>query len=240
MSSTSKPDDRFQLTPDIDTVLELLYDAYGKPAPEPEDDILATLVATILSQSTNNANSDRAFGDLVDRFQGDWQQVQDANVDEVADAIAIGGLSNQKAPRIQAILEKVYEDFGEHSLEDLRTWEVKKAERYLRSMKGVGPKTAAFVLMRAAQMPLFAMDTHILRLARRLGWISPTLSDTKAHEALLPHIPEGDHDPAHVAMIWHGRRTCHARSPACESCALLSLCVHGQKKISATDTDTDE
>ena len=75
MSPTSKPDDRFQLTPDIDTVLEQLYATHGKPDPEPEEDILATLIATILSQSTNNANSDRAFGDLVDRFQGDWQQV---------------------------------------------------------------------------------------------------------------------------------------------------------------------
>lgn len=234
MSETNQQGDRFQrtpeLSPDIDHVLELLYETYGKPDPEPEDDILATLVSTILSQSTNNANSYKAFGDLVDRFEGDWQQVQDADVDEVADAIAIGGLSNQKAPRIQAILEKVHQDFGEHSLEDLRTWEVKRAERYLRSMKGVGPKTAAFVLMRAAQMPLFAMDTHILRLARRLGWISPTLSDVRAHEALLPHIPEGDHDPAHVVMIWHGRRTCHARTPACAGCALLSLCAHGKNQ----------
>ena len=86
--------------------------------------------------------------------------------------------------------------------------------------------------MLPAPLPLRFEPLVDVALGRR-----PYLAE--AHAALLPHIPEGDHDPAHMAMIWHGRRTCHARAPACESCALLSLCIHGQKKTSVTDTDTD-
>ena len=217
-------------------VLDALYAEYGRPEPEREEDILATLIATILSQSTNNANSDRAFGELVDRFEGDWGQVQRAPVRELAEAIAIGGLSNQKAPRIQAILERVEQDFGEHSLEGLRELELKQATAYLLALKGVGPKTASFVLMRAAGMPLFAMDTHILRLCRRLGWITRDTSDARAHALMLPHIPEGEHDPAHVVMIWHGRQTCHARTPACHACPLSSCCAYHARHLLSEDS----
>lgn len=217
------------LSPSIEVVLDLLYDEHGRPQPEGEDDILGTLIATILSQSTNNANSERAFGELLDRFAGDWDQIRQADVAEVADAIQIGGLSRQKAPRIQAILEKLHAERGEYSLEFLREREVDAALAYLLELKGVGPKTASFVLMRAAGAPLFPMDTHILRLCKRLGWIADNTSDRKAHDLMLPHIPEGDHEPAHVVMIWHGRRICHARNPECARCPLLDLCAWGQR-----------
>lgn len=237
MDSTQTPSERFPpapLDPPIEQVLERLYDEHGRPDPDGDDDILGTLIATILSQSTNNANSSRAFGQLVDTFEGDWDQIRRAPTDEVAQAIQIGGLARQKAPRIQAILEKVYAERGDYSLEHLREWGVERAQRYLLEMKGVGPKTAAFVLMRAAQMPLFAMDTHILRLCRRLGWIEASTSSARAHDKMLAHIPDGEWDPAHVAMIRHGRTICHARSPDCHGCPLLSLCEHGDARTDET------
>ncbi len=229
--STPHTDERFpqdDLDPPLDEVVDRLFDAHGRPDPDSGDDLLGSLIATILSQSTNNKNSSRAFGDLVDRFGGDWSRIAQADVDEIADAIEIGGLSQQKAPRIKKALQKIHDDFGAYSLEDLREWDVDEAQNYLLDLKGVGPKTASFVLMRAAEMPLFAMDTHILRLCKRLGWIDASTSSKKAHDTMLPHIPEGDHDAIHVVMIRHGRRVCHARNPDCGDCALLSLCDYGQ------------
>ncbi|MEM1350615.1 MAG: endonuclease III [Myxococcota bacterium] len=212
------------LDPPLSEVLELLYEAYGVWETDGDDDILGVLVSTILSQSTNSINSTRAFQGLVDRFEGDWERVRAADVTDVADAIAPGGLSKQKAPRIQAILQRLHEQRGELTLEWLREETPEFARTYLLSMKGVGPKTAAFTLMRAAGMPLFAMDTHILRLCIRLGWTASSMSDTKAHAFMQARIPVGHYDSAHVAMIRHGQKRCFAQNPACAGCPLGHLC----------------
>jgi len=221
---TSPDDAALELDPPMDEVLELLYDAYGVWETDGDDDILGVLVSAILSQSTNNQNSTRAFNGLIDRFEGDWEQVRTADIADVADSIAPGGLSKQKAPRIQAILQKLHEERDELTLEWLRDETPEDARSYLLSMKGVGPKTAAFTLMRAAGMPLFAMDTHILRLCIRLGWTTSSMSDTKAHAFMQARIPSGHHDSAHVAMIRHGRQRCFAQNPECASCPLGHLC----------------
>lgn len=212
------------LDPPIAEVLDTLYAHYGRFEEPERDDILATLIATLLSQATTDANSSRAFGTLLDTFEGDWHQIAQAPVAEVAQAIRVGGLANQKAPRIQHILRQVHAEQGTYSLEHLHDLPPKEAMRQLLAMPGVGPKTASFVLMRAANMPFFAMDTHILRFCERIGWTSPALSDTRAHAFMLDRIPEGEHDAAHVAIIDHGRACCHARSPRCEQCPLRSQC----------------
>lgn len=215
------------LEPSVDTVLERLYDYYGRPEYRGPDDLLATLVRTILSQNTTRTNTDRAFGGLLDRFGGDWDRVRRAPVDELVEAIEIGGLARQKAPRIQNILETVREEHDSYSLEFLRKWEVADARDYLLEFKGVGPKTAAFTLMDAAGMPLFPMDTHILRLCERLGWIGESTSSEEAHDRMLPEIPEGEHYAAHIVMVRHGRELCHARNPECADCPLLEICPTG-------------
>lgn len=212
------------LDPPIMNVLELLYARFGRRHFDSPDDLLGTLVATILSQATNNANSHAAFDSLLERFEGDWEQVRLAHTQDIAQAITIGGLSKQKAPRIQAILERLHHDRGDLSLEYLREMTPDAAMAHLKSFRGVGPKTAMFTLLYAAQMPLFAMDTHILRLAKRLKWIAPSTSDTKAHALMAPHIPPGHHDSAHIAIIDLGRDICHARSPRCDQCPLAALC----------------
>ncbi len=213
-----------QLSPPWRAVLDALYDAYGRPAPFEPDDILGVLIETILSQSTTNINASRAFQRLMDAFEGDWQRVHHAPTEEVVDAIRSGGLAKQKAPRIQAILGEVVRAHGVYSLEALRAWPVARAYGALRAYPGVGPKSAAFTLLCAAQAPLFAMDTHILRLCRRLGWVQSGVTDARAHELMAPHVPEGEHASAHIVMIDHGRTICHARQPRCDACPLLTCC----------------
>ena len=218
--------------------MEALYASYGRPTDHDDDDegddILATLVATILSQSTNDSNSSRAFGSLVDTFEGDWHRIAHTPIDEVAESIVAGGLSNQKAPRIQAALRQIERDFGAYSLDALRDWDLERAKAYLLALRGVGPKTAAFVLMRAARMPLFAMDTHIMRICSRLGWIASSTSSAAAHARMRKEIPDGEHDPFHVVMIRHGRHLCHPRRPECARCPLLKMCPHGIGQVDAS------
>lgn len=222
-----------ELDPAIADVLRRLYDHYGRPTYDGPDDLLGTLVRTILSQNTTRSNTDRAFARLLDRFGGDWDRIRRAPTDAVVDAIEIGGLARQKAPRIQNILEHLREERGDYDLEFLRDWEVDRAREYLLEFKGVGPKTASFTLMYAADMPLFPMDTHILRICERLSWIEASTSSSDAHEKMLPAIPEGEHYPAHIVMVRHGRETCHARSPDCETCPLLEICPTGREHTTA-------
>ncbi len=224
---TDEPAERFQR---VAEALDALYVLHGKETFDEPDDLLGSLIATLLNQSTSGINASRAFGSLVDTFEGDWDQVRRAPVEEVAEAIVVGGLSNQKAPRIQKILEQVHEERGEYSLEFLREEEPEDARAYLLEFKGVGPKTAAFTLAYAAQMPLFAMNTDVMRVSKRVGWVPASVSDARAHELMQGWVPEGDYDAAHIALVTHGRRVCTSRAPRCAECPLRSDCDHHQKE----------
>ncbi len=126
----------------IDRALEAYY---GIPA-RWRLDPLSELILTILSQNTSDVNSWRAFERLRDRFPT-WEAVRDAPVEAVQEAIRPAGLSAQKAPRIQRILQRISEERGELSLDFLADWPVEEAKAWLRRLDGVGPKTAAIVLL---------------------------------------------------------------------------------------------
>jgi endonuclease-3 len=212
------------LNPPARELLDRLYDTYGRPSYDGPDDLLGTLVRTMISQQTTSQNASRAFGELVDRYAGNWARIQHASRKDIEDAIAVAGLSGQKAERIQALLARLDEERRAYSLAFLRERSVDDARDYLTDFKGVGPKTAAFTLMYAADMPVFPMDTHIIRICQRLGWLDESVSNQKAHDVIEPQIPEGEHYAAHMALVEHGRRTCHARSPECRGCAIEDLC----------------
>ena len=185
------------------------------------------LVDTILSQNTSNANSDAGFRQLRRRFRS-WHQVADAPVGEVERHIRVSGLSNLKAPRIQSILRAIREDRGKIDLQFLAEMDEQSAQEYLMKFKGVGPKTANCVLLFAFGKPLFPVDTHIHRIARRLGLIPARASAERAHELLKPMIAPKDRYEMHVLLIEHGRKTCKAINPKCEECVLLDRCPFGK------------
>ena len=151
-------------------------------------------------------------------------RVADGDESDVVDAIAIGGLARQKAPRIQAILRKIRRDRGELSLEYLREMEEAGARQALLDFKGIGPKSAAFVLMYAAGMDVFPMDTHIFRIFERVGLLTGSESDRKAHKEMEALVPSGRAYAAHMALVRHGREVCHARRPDCALCVLRDIC----------------
>jgi endonuclease-3 len=212
---------------EIRAVQRRLRASQGAFVPKPLLPVIDEVIATVLSQHTSDINSERAFAQLKARFPG-WEQVACASLDQVADAIRPGGIAAQKARRIHQILAAIQEREGSLDLGRLHSLDDAAAEAYLRSLPGVGPKTAACVLTFAMGRPAFPVDTHVHRVATRLGWIPRKATADRAHELLAPRVPPGIRYDLHVAMITHGRTVCRAQRPRCEACVLLDLCAYGR------------
>lgn len=200
-----------------------LLDHYGYPEWRNPLPPLDELVSTILSQNTNDTNRDRAYQSLLDRFSS-WEEVRDADQDAVIDAIRIAGLANQKGPRIQNILREITGERGALDLGFLEDMQVAEARKWLTGFKGVGPKTAAIVLLFSLDKPAFPVDTHIMRVTGRLGLRPKSMNAEKAHEYLEGLFPEDAFYPAHLNLIRLGREICHPRNPNCPECPLKQLC----------------
>lgn len=213
--------------------LEALWAEAGKPRREGDDDILGTLVRMMLGQATSKANAAAAFDELLARFGGDWRAVATAAVEDVAGAIAVGGLARQKAPRIQSLLRRAREEFGDYTLEPLRDRAPAEALEYLLDCDGVGPTTANYVLMDAAGMDLFPINGGIRRCLERVGVLDPSASPAAAHAALRPMLAPGDAYAAHVTLVRHARAVCTKRRPRCAVCAGREHCVAGRRRWSA-------
>lgn len=209
----------------IARIYEKLVATYGIPAWDPHGDALGELIATILSQHTSDTNSDRAYRQLRATF-ATWEQVRDAPVDNVVEAIRSGGLAQQKAQRIQQILRILTErlDGMPLSLETLDEMPLDEALAWLRALPGVGPKTAACVMLFSLGKPAFPVDTHVWRVTKRLGLLGPRENAEEAHKTLQALIPAAWRHTMHINLIQHGRRICYARNPACFRCPLAPDC----------------
>ncbi|MBN1889808.1 MAG: hypothetical protein JW850_17565 [Thermoflexales bacterium] len=198
-----------------------LLESYGEPEQAAMDPI-ATLVCTILSQNTNDSLRDKAFDSLRARFPA-WEQVRDAPVADIVAAIRTAGLAQQKGRHIKAALQHITAERGELNIDFLAGLPVDEARAWLTAMDGVGPKTAAIVLLFALDRPAFPVDTHVQRVSTRLGLI-PKTSAEKAHVLLEALVPPVWYYPFHLNVITHGRRVCVARVPRCAACALAARC----------------
>ena len=210
-------------TPPAALVLERLRSRYGPLQWRPHGDALTELVLTILSQHTNDANSGRAFAAMQQRYPT-WDEVLAAEPAQLADSIRSGGLANQKAPRIQEVLARIRAWSGGWDLGFLQDLSLDEAKAWLRALPGVGPKTAACVLMFALGRPALPVDTHVYRVARRLGLIRAKVTADQAHSALEVQVPPEETYAFHIALIKHGRYTCTARNPNCGACPLNDVC----------------
>lgn len=204
-------------------VMAALAPLYGEPNHRPHGDAVAELVLTVLSQNTADTNSGRAFTQLMRRFPS-WEAIAGAPLEEVVAAIQVGGLAQQKAPRIQAILRAIAARPDGFDLGFLETTPLEEARAWLRALPGVGPKTAACVLLFALGRPAMPVDTHVERVAKRLGLIPERLTPEQAHTALEALVQPEDYYRFHMLLIKHGRRLCAARRPLCERCPLEPVC----------------
>lgn len=207
-------------------IIQSLTPLYGLPAWRPHGDPITELILTILSQNTSDTNSGRAFMRLVNRFPG-WRDVMNAPVEDIESEISIGGLARQKAPRIKKALQAIHAERGGFDLSFLADMPLEEAKAWLRGLDGVGPKTAACVLMFAFGRPAMPVDTHVHRVTVRLGLVPASMPPERAHDALENMLEPRLVYPFHILLIKHGRRLCHARNPRCGDCPLLPRCPHG-------------
>lgn len=204
------------------------YPEWRNPLPP-----LDELVSTILSQNTNDLNRDRAFQALRIAFPT-WEAVRDADRTSVIATIRPAGLANQKGPRIQQILHEITLQRGELDLSFLAALPVDEARQWLMQFNGVGPKTAAIVLLFSLNEPAFPVDTHIYRVSGRLGLRPMSVSAEEAHTILADLLPPESYYSAHLNIIRLGREICQARKPQCPRCPLQDLCVYYAANIRMT------
>ena len=213
------------------SVYDRLVQHFGIPE-WPELAPLDELINTILSQNTNDRNRDVAYGNLRNRFSS-WDELREAPVSEVIDCIRSAGLANQKGPRIQSVLNRIYAENGSLSLDFLKAWEPVKIREWLTSLHGVGMKTASIVMLFSLGIPAFPVDTHIFRVTGRLGLRPSDLKMTanQAHDHLALLFPPEDYRTAHINLILLGRQICAARNPNCSNCFLNDKCDYFISKM---------
>lgn len=203
----------------VRAIRDRLREMYGRPVNRPHGRPIAELVKTVLSQHTNDRNRDRAFARLRERLPS-WEEVRDAPVGEVKEAIRVGGLGRQKAPRIQAILERLGDP---PDLDWTRTAPREEALDFLLSLPGVGRKTAACVLIFTWGIAEIPVDVHIHRVGGRLGLFPPNASFERAHDEMLAIVDPADAYELHMNLIRHGRELCRPK-PRCGECRLRRMC----------------
>jgi len=202
---------------------------YGpRPWRVDKEPVLDSLIATVLSQSTSDVNSGRAFAQLKAAYAV-WEAARQAPVPAIEAQIRSGGLARVKAQRIHDILERIHQARGETSLEYLRRAPTERVKQVLGALPGVGPKTIACVLLFNLKRPDFPVDTHIHRISRRLGWLPPRAPAGQTYQVLNALVPERLTYEFHVLMITHGRRLCRAQKPDCLDCPLWSRCAYARR-----------
>jgi len=217
-------------------VNEILLEEYGHVDVTPRDP-LDGLIVVILSQATNDLNCDRAFRNLKELFPT-WEKVLLADVKEVADAIRCGGLANQKAARIKQLLQEIKEEQGDLDLSWMFEASAERTQEFMGKFHGVGPKTVSVVQMFFLGQPAFAVDVHIHRVTRRLGWVPPKSTPTRAQEILEQAMPPDVMLDLHINLIALGRAVCRADGnggPRCAICPIKRFCAY--YKIHREDFD---
>jgi endonuclease-3 len=204
-------------------VHQKILKAFGEPTWRNPLPPISELVSTILSQNTNDLNRDRAFRSLRDAFPS-WEAVRDARRSAVIAAIRVAGLANQKGPRIQGVLREITRERGDLDLDFLKHLPIEEARGWLTNFKGVGPKTAAIVLLFSLGRPAFPVDTHIYRVTGRIGLRPANMNVERAHPHLESLFPPGTYYAAHLNLIRLGREICHPRRPDCPHCPVRALC----------------
>ena len=213
----------------IRRIVRGLEERYGIPRREADADSLDVLIQTILSQNTNDRNRDLAYRGLKRQFPH-WKNVLNARIPTIVQAIRPGGLAGQKARRIRDILRWIKKRYGRLSLFPLKKMDSEEIKRTLGSLKGIGPKTVHCFLLFGFNREAFPVDTHILRVGKRLGFIPDGFNSEETHRWMEPLVPKGKSLSLHLNLIHFGRLICKARTPQCGICFLADECCALHKR----------
>jgi endonuclease-3 len=224
-------------------IVRNLEHVFGLPVPpKKKSPPLDILIATILSQNTNDINSHRAYCNLREKFPT-WESVRLARKVSLISAIRTGGMANQKAVNIKDVLETLENQFGSLNLRPLRKKSDEEIIDFLTSLKGVGKKTAACVLLFSLGRDVFPVDTHVHRICNRLGLVHECNTPEKTFDAMKNIVPRGKAYSLHINLIRFGRKICRSATPLCGICPLYGECEYPaktqyRKKASITAEDS--
>jgi endonuclease-3 len=219
-----------------EAIYRTLAEQYGQPTWRQHYDPVSELMLTFLSQNTSDVNSHRAFEQLRDRYPT-WAEVMAAPTEELAETIRSGGLADIKAPRMQAALERILAERGEFNLDFLADLPLQEAQQWLTSLKGIGHKSAAIVLLFCFGRPAFPVDTHVHRVSQRLGIVSRQSTRELTQNVWEGLVPAEIYYPLHLNLIRHGRQVCKAAKPRCAVCALQPHCDWVQSELSDSSNE---
>jgi endonuclease III len=200
---------------------------FGEPEVKRRVDLIGSFVLTSLSQHTSDLNADRAFAELKRRLPT-WKDVAEATVRQIASAIRSAGLSNQKAPRIRALVRWIKEQFDDYDLSALEEMPDEEIITTMTSVKGIGIKTVSVVMLFSLGRDMFPVDTHVHRICRRVGTVPDKVTAEKTHHLMEPLVPKGKSMSLHVNLLRLGRTICHARGPKCPECPLRRMCAYAK------------
>ncbi len=212
-------------TAKIARIATLLRQTYGaRRQLRCRDNPLDSIIRTLLSQSTLSINSKRAYEELRVRFPA-YEDMHRAPLRRLISAIRCGGLANQKAVRIKALLEEIWTEQGHFDLSFLRDLSDEEVRAYLGRFKGITSKTIACVLLFGLGRSAFPVDAHVFRIARRLGLLNGQRSPETAQAFLEPRVAPQEHYALHLNLVEHGREVCRPQRPLCKHCVLAQLCA---------------
>jgi len=220
-----KPSEVRKAKAKVKRINALLGRAYGIPKRERIADLLDVLIQTILSQNTNDQNRDWAYQRLKNQFPR-WEDILHGKRRVVVEALRPGGLAKQKAKRIVDILQWLKKRKGKVSLTFLKRMGEEEIKETLGGLKGIGPKTVHCLLLFGLGREAFPVDTHILRVGKRLGFIPQEIDAEKAHSWMVPLVPNGKALSLHLNLIKHGRFVCKSKHPRCSDCFLKKECLY--------------
>ena len=209
-------------------IIPLLEQKYGVPEWNRRGDPLASLVKTVLSQSTNDLNRDRAYDTLIDNFPT-WYDVMNAHPEKIAETIRVAGLANQKSVRIKEILQWIEKTYGSLNIDFICDMDPDEVTKTFMQLKGIGIKTISVVLMFTCGVDVFPVDTHVHRICRRIGFLPDNASAEKTHWHMQAIVPDGKSYSFHMNLLKLGRTICKARNPKCPECPIQKYCQFGQR-----------
>ncbi len=222
----------------INEIIELLKEDFQGLDPKPsKSDPLDILIATMLSQNTTDKTSYRAFMNLKNDFK-DWDDVMNAPLQKIKNAIRVCGLTNQKSMSIKKMLKEMNKSYGKLSLNFLKKLSDEKIYEELLQYNGVGLKTVSCVLAFSLGRDVFPVDTHVHRLTNRLG-IAKAATPVKTFEQVKDKIPNGKKFLFHTLLIRFGRKICRSANPLCGKCRLYDLCMFEDKEMYAIKTSAE-
>jgi endonuclease-3 len=218
-----------------DTRLEeihgLLLEAYGPPPERELWDPLTQCIYSMLSSRTRTETSHEVLRDLRTRF-GTWENLRDASLVEIEDTIRAATFPERKAVQLKSFLEQITLRYGSLSLDFLRHYRTEKIRTWLEAFDGIGVKTSAAVVnFSTLRRRAMCVDSHHLRIARRLGLVPRSAGARETEARLMELAPAAwtaeTLDDHHSLIKLHGQRRCRFADPLCAGCPLLELCPTG-------------